>query len=87
MSNNPYNLPTMKTGIHPTVHQDAKTTCSNCQAVYLIPSTLKEQIIETCRNCHPIYTGKAQKDLRGGRVDRYKARMDKINALKEDKAA
>jgi large subunit ribosomal protein L31 len=87
MSDNPYNPPTMKNGIHPTVYKGAKTTCSTCSSVYLIDSTMKEQIVETCRNCHPIYTGKAQKDLRGGRVDRYKARMDKINALKEEKTA
>ncbi len=68
----------MKTALHPTVYKEAKTTCSNCQAVYIIPSTIKEQVVETCRNCHPIYTGKAQKDLRGGRVDRFKARMEKI---------
>lgn len=67
----------MKPGIHPTMHQDAKTTCSNCQSVYLIPSTIEEQTVETCRNCHPIYTGKQQKDLRGGRVDRFKARLEK----------
>lgn len=82
MSNYPYNLRTMKTGTHPTVYQDAKTTCSNCQAVYLIPSTVEEQVVETCRNCHPIYTGKQQKDLRGGRVDRFKARMEKTAAAK-----
>lgn len=67
----------MKSDIHPTVHQDAKTTCSNCQAVYMIPSTVKELVVETCRNCHPIYTGKQQKDLRGGRIDRFKSRMAK----------
>jgi ribosomal protein L31 len=76
----------MKAAIHPEVHKDAKTTCSNCSAVYLIPSTIKEQTIETCRNCHPIYTGKQQKDLRGGRVDRYKARMEKTAKAVEKKA-
>lgn len=83
MSNNPYNPPTMKSGIHPEVHGDAKTTCSNCQAVYLIPSTIKDQTVETCRNCHPIYTGKQQKDLRGGRVDRFKARLEKSQQTKQ----
>ena len=72
----------MKSGIHPTVHKDAKTTCSTCSTVYEIPSTIKEQTVETCRNCHPIYTGKQQKDLRGGRVDRFKARMQKTEEKK-----
>ncbi len=67
----------MKTGIHPEMHADAKTTCSNCQAVYLIPSTIKEQTVETCRACHSIYTGKRQTERRGGRIDRFKSRLEK----------
>ncbi len=67
----------MKSGIHPETHAKAKTTCSTCGNVYLIPATVKEQTVETCRNCHPVYTGKAQKDLRGGRVDRFKQRLAK----------
>lgn len=74
----------MKTGIHPTVHQDAKITCSNCQAVYMIPGTVEDITVETCRNCHPVYTGKQQKDLRGGRVDRFKARLEKSKEKKAE---
>jgi len=77
----------MKAGLHPTIYKDAKMTCTNCSAVYEIPSTVKEQTVETCRNCHPIYTGKQQKDLRGGRVDRFKSRMEKTEAAKKEKAA
>ena len=65
----------MKTGIHPQVFKDAKTTCSTCSMVFLIPNTVQEQSVEICRNCHPIYTGKAQKDLKGGRVERFRKRM------------
>lgn len=72
----------MKSGIHPEMHKEGKTTCSTCGTIFMIPSTVKEQIVETCRNCHPIYTGKQQKDLRGGRVDRFKSRMEKTKAKK-----
>ncbi len=65
----------MKSGIHPEVFANAKTTCATCGTVYLIPSTIKEQTVEVCRNCHPVYTGKAQKDVRGGRVERFRKRM------------
>ena len=65
----------MKSAIHPELHLDAKTTCVSCGAVFLIPSTVKEQSVEVCRMCHPIYTGKAQKDLKGGRIDRFRKRM------------
>ena len=65
----------MKTDVHPEMFAKAKTTCVSCGAVYLIPSTVKEQQVEVCRGCHPIYTGKAQKDLKGGRVERFRKRM------------
>ncbi len=67
----------MKTGIHPTMHADAKTTCTNCNTVFEIPSTVQAQTVETCRNCHPVYTGKKQTTRTGGRIDRFKARLDK----------
>ena len=65
----------MKQGIHAEVFKDAKTTCSTCGAIYKIPSTVKEQTVEVCRGCHPIYTGKQQKDAKGGRVERFRKRM------------
>jgi large subunit ribosomal protein L31 len=76
----------MKPAIHPEMFKDAKTTCSTCAAVYLIPSTVQEQTVEICRACHPIYTGKQQKDLRGGRIDRFKSRMEKTAATKKEAA-
>ena len=65
----------MRSAIHPTMHMDAKTTCSTCGAIFKIPSTVKEQSVEVCRMCHPIYTGKKQAELRGGRVERFRKRM------------
>lgn len=65
----------MKSAIHPQMFKDAKTKCASCGAVFQIPSTVKVQSIEICRMCHPIYTGKRQKDLKGGRVERFRKRM------------
>lgn len=65
----------MKKGIHPQVHADAKTVCSTCNMIFLIPSTVKEQSVEVCRMCHPVYTGKATKERTGGRIDRFRKRM------------
>ena len=73
----------MKKSIHPPMFKDAKTTCSTCGTVYEIPSTVQTQSIEICRSCHPIYTGKAQKDLKGGRVDRFRQRMAKGKSLEK----
>jgi len=65
----------MKKDIHPQMHKDAKAVCSTCNAVFKIPSTLKEISVETCSNCHPVYTGKQRKEAKGGRVERFRKRM------------
>lgn len=65
----------MQTAIHPTVYDDAKTTCVSCKSVFMIPCTVQEQQVEICRMCHPIYTGKQQKEAKGGRIDRFRKRM------------
>lgn len=82
LSSKPYNLPVMKKGIHPQVHSKATTHCATCSAVFQIPSTVAEMSIETCRMCHPIYTGKKQVDARGGRVERFKRRLEKTAGKK-----
>tara|TARA_Y100000310_G_scaffold175693_2_gene175803 strand:- start:13449 stop:13670 length:222 start_codon:yes stop_codon:yes gene_type:complete len=73
----------MKTGIHPEIHQKAKITCSSCNEIYEIPTTVEEITVEKCRNCHPVYTGKEQQAATGGRVERFRKRMAK--AKKEEK--
>lgn len=72
----------MKKGIHPQVFKDATTTCSTCSAVYGIPSTVETIQIEVCRGCHPVYTGKKQVDARGGRVERFRKRLEKTGTKK-----
>ncbi|MDA1208565.1 MAG: 50S ribosomal protein L31 [bacterium] len=67
----------MKLGIHPQIHDGAKVTCSSCNAVFDIPSTIEEHSVESCRLCHAVYTGKQQKELKGGRVERFRKRMAK----------
>lgn len=66
----------MKTGIHPVLHENAKTTCTTCGTVFVIPSTVETQSVEICRMCHPVYTGKKQTSTRGGRIDRFKKRLE-----------
>lgn len=67
----------MKSGIHPQVNEKAKITCSTCNAVFEIPTTVEEITVERCRLCHPIYTGKTQEAATGGRVERFRQRMAK----------
>ncbi|MDP7477498.1 MAG: 50S ribosomal protein L31 [Candidatus Peribacteraceae bacterium] len=65
----------MKAGIHSEIHQKAKITCSSCDSVFEIPTTVAEMTVEKCRNCHPVYTGKEQQAATGGRVERFRKRM------------
>ncbi|MCF7844839.1 MAG: 50S ribosomal protein L31 [Kiritimatiellales bacterium] len=65
----------MKAGIHPELFADAKITCTTCGTVFTIPSTTKEITVETCSQCHPVYTGKQRKEMKGGRVERFRKRM------------
>jgi len=65
----------MKAGIHAEIIKGAKTTCSSCEAVFEIPSTIETTTVEKCRNCHPVYTGKEQQAASGGRVERFRKRM------------
>lgn len=73
----------MKSAIHPQVFQDAKTTCSSCGTVYKIPTTVKEQTVEVCAACHPIYTGQYRGVMASGRVDRFR-KLQEASAKKKE---
>ena len=61
----------MKPDLHPTMYPKAKTTCTACGAVFLIPGTKEEITIEICSQCHPVYTGKFRGVVSRGRVERF----------------
>lgn len=65
----------MKADIHPKVYADAKVTCTACKAVFVIPGTVKDQQIEICSQCHPVYTGKFRAAVSSGRVDKFKKKL------------
>lgn len=62
----------MKQDIHPN-YQATTYTCS-CGNVIETKSTIGDQHIEICNECHPFYTGKAKLIDTAGRVDRFNAR-------------
>lgn len=66
----------MKKDLHPALHKDAKATCTTCASVFLIPSTVQTITVESCKNCNPVYTGKKLTTTRGGRIDRFKKRLE-----------
>ncbi|OGG90797.1 50S ribosomal protein L31 [Candidatus Kaiserbacteria bacterium RIFCSPLOWO2_12_FULL_53_8] len=65
----------MKADIHPQVFKDAKVTCTSCKAVFIIPGTVKDQQVEICSQCHPVYTGKFRALQASGQVDKFKKKM------------
>ncbi len=66
----------MKKEIHPTYYDNVKATCS-CGATFEIGSTMEEMQVEICSACHPFYTGQEKSLDTAGRVEKFKARMQK----------
>ncbi|MEI8200953.1 MAG: 50S ribosomal protein L31 [Eubacteriales bacterium] len=64
----------MKDAIHP---KTAKVTvkCA-CGETFETTSTKSSLHVDICSKCHPFYTGKQKLVDAGGRVDKFKKRMD-----------
>lgn len=74
----------MKKGIHPQYFENAKVTCS-CGNTFEVGSTVKEIQVEVCSACHPYYTGTARFIDTAGRVDKFRSRVKKAQALQAEK--
>lgn len=74
----------MKKGIHPEYHPKTKVKCA-CGNDFTIGSTSKEIGVEICSKCHPFYTGKQMLVDTAGRIERFKARKEKIAEKAEKK--
>jgi large subunit ribosomal protein L31 len=82
----------MKAQIHPTYYPDAKVTCASCGTTWTTGSTKKELRVDICSNCHPFFTGEAQRILDiEGQVDRFykklSARQSYVETRKAKEAA
>ncbi len=82
----------MKEKIHPTYYADAKVTCASCGRTWTTGSTKKELRVDICSNCHPFFTGEAQRILDiEGQVDRFykklSARQTYVDAKKAQEAS
>src|SRR5579859_6946473 len=73
----------MKAQIHPKWYE-AKVTCA-CGNAFTIGATVPEIHVEVCSVCHPFYTGQMKYVDTAGRVDAFKARMEKANTKKVSK--
>jgi large subunit ribosomal protein L31 len=72
----------MKKDIHPK-YEEATVHCS-CGNTFTTRSTKSELHIELCSQCHPFYTGKQKLVDSGGRVDRFKRRLQKADPAKPE---
>lgn len=78
----------MKAEIHPTYYPDAKVTCASCGRTWTTGSTRKELRVDICSNCHPFFTGEAQRILDiEGQVDRFYKKLSARQTYVESKKA
>jgi large subunit ribosomal protein L31 len=78
----------MKAEIHPTYYTDAKVTCATCGKTWTTGSTKKELRVDICSNCHPFFSGEAQRiiDIEG-QVDRFYKKLSARQTYVETKKA
>ncbi|MBE6543647.1 MAG: 50S ribosomal protein L31 [Ruminococcaceae bacterium] len=64
----------MKSGIHPK-YETATIRCA-CGAEVVTRSTKGDMSVEICAKCHPFFTGKQKFVDAGGRVDKFRKRLN-----------
>ena len=65
----------MKQGIHPNYEQ-CTVICACGERVETRSTNGGEIRVEICSKCHPFYTGKQKLVDTGGRVDKFKKRLE-----------
>ena len=63
----------MKKDIHPK-YNVITVTCTTCGSTFETGSVKNEIRVDTCSNCHPVYTGKQAFTQADGRVDKFNKR-------------
>ena len=64
----------MKEGSHPK-YETVTIRCA-CGAEVVTKSTAGDMRVEICSKCHPFFTGKQKFVDAGGRVDKFKKRLE-----------
>jgi len=71
----------MKKDIHPE-YKEVEIKCA-CGSTIKTRSTADNLSVEICASCHPFFTGKQKLIDTAGRVDKFKARVERAKAFKE----
>ena len=67
----------MKEAIHPD-YVEAKVICA-CGETFVTRSTKGSEIrVDICSKCHPFFTGKQKFVDAGGRVDKFRKRLEAV---------
>lgn len=69
----------MKAKIHPQYFPEANVKCV-CGNTFKVGSTKPELNVDVCYKCHPFFTGKEKMLDIAGKIDKFKARMQKVAA-------
>ena len=73
-----YSVGIMKEAIHPN-YVETKVICA-CGETFMTRSTKGEEIrVDICSKCHPFFTGKQKFVDVGGRVDKFRRRLENAN--------
>ena len=68
----------MKSGLHPQ-SEECVIRCACGETVVTKSTTGGEMKVEICSKCHPFFTGKQKFVDVGGRVDKFKKRLQGVN--------
>ncbi len=71
----------MKKGIHPKYYPNAKVICS-CGNTFIVGATKPVIHTDVCSACHPFFTGEQRIVDTGGRVERFKRRLEETERRK-----
>ncbi len=74
----------MKKDIHPKYYEKTRVVCA-CGNSFTVGSTKEFIEVEICSKCHPFYTGKEKMVDAMGRVEKYRKRLAKKEAMKKRK--
>jgi len=69
----------MAQSVKHTYFPNATATCSNCGSIYTFGMTVEKINLEICGNCHPFYTGQETLVDTAGRIEKFQARLNKVN--------
>jgi large subunit ribosomal protein L31 len=75
----------MKKDLHPTYYPDATVVCA-CGNTFTVGSTKERIETEICSKCHPFYTGTEKLLDTTGRIEKFRARLEKRSTMQKTSA-